>query len=38
MASASFIEFVSQAKGIMFYSSLASVGQHFRCYIERTTR
>jgi len=36
MGSASFVDSVSQAKGITFYSSAASVGQHFMCNLERT--
>jgi len=34
--SASLVDSVSQAKGITFYSDIASIGQHFTCYLECT--
>jgi len=37
MALASLVDFMSQANGIAFYGSFASVGQHFTCYLEHTT-
>jgi len=37
MALASLVDFASQAKGITFYGSVASVGQHFTCFLECTT-
>ena len=34
----SFVDFVSQARGIVFYGSVASLGQHFTCYLEPHNR
>jgi len=36
MVSASLVDSVSQAKGITFYGSAASVGQHLACYLDCT--
>jgi len=36
MTLASLVDSASQAKGITFYGSVASVGQHLACYLEFT--